>query len=81
MSDQPDFEQIARDLENYLFSYTGDPPSTEPPTPKVVETLREIWNARGAADREIIDDEVEKIYTAQGLWLLGLNTAIKGQDR
>lgn len=61
MPDAPDFAQIAQGL-------AALPPSD------IIEQLRVIWNARGAADREAID---EVAHTNQE----AIATAIKDLDR
>jgi hypothetical protein len=42
MPETPDFEQIARDVVAAVDGQTGRRP--------IVDALRQVWNARGAAD-------------------------------
>jgi hypothetical protein len=51
MPEPPDFEQIARDL---LQNADGREIST------VAESLRQVWNARGAADVDAIEDQIRR---------------------
>ncbi|OFW37640.1 MAG: hypothetical protein A3J29_06090 [Acidobacteria bacterium RIFCSPLOWO2_12_FULL_67_14b] len=50
MPETPDFEQIARDLVLGLNKQTWDGDEEAAALGAIAEQLRQVWNARGAAD-------------------------------
>jgi len=66
MPEPPDFDQIARRL---IATTTGVIER------EVVEQLRQVWNARGAADLEALDATIP--FTKDGL----ITRAIRSLDR
>jgi hypothetical protein len=54
----PDFDQIAHELIDSWCGELQDPTAK----PAIVERLRQVWNARGAADKHAVDVEAWRVY-------------------
>ncbi len=76
----PDFDLIATKLAAVL-----DPTDVADARPAITETLRQVWNARGAADRGRLD-QAALASTWRGILLRGpsveyLERALRSLDR
>jgi hypothetical protein len=86
MPESPDFDQIARrvlgpwleDSHNSVFDA-----NMEVSIRQVAEQLRQVWNARGAADLTTIEAELSRLMgvTAAGPYLKHLDRALRTLDR
>jgi hypothetical protein len=57
MPESPDFEQIADDIYSAVFyAERGEPCRDLQPKREIIEQLRLVWNARGAADIATIQE-------------------------
>lgn len=89
MSEPPDFEQLARAFAERAF------PTAVVTVPKAewstrtemvagfAEELRQVWNARGAADRATVDHDLSTQMgaTAAGPYVKNLDRALRSLDR
>lgn len=71
-SETPDFEKLAR---QFFIDYVGDPIAA------LKEQLREVWNARGAADIVKVDAELYADGTSRTGLDKMLDLAIRTLDR
>lgn len=55
MSETPDFEQLAREIDRIVTEYARTTLDLPDPMPAIVEQLRQVWNARGAADLDAME--------------------------
>jgi DNA-binding phage protein len=78
MAEPPDFDQIVRHVE-MLNAVLND----EDHTDAMVEALRQVWNARGAADVAIVEAELSSMMgvTAAGPYVKNLDRALRKGDR
>jgi hypothetical protein len=81
MPEIPDFDQMAERLVDRIWSAAAAHPEIAAP-PDVVEVLRQVWNARGAADMDAIDAQLA--YSPEGI-VVGvrqqIDRAIRTLDR
>lgn len=70
MPESPDFDQMARDLLDAFIDTRQARPQ------QIVDYLRHVWNARGAADLAIVVDE-----RLAGVDTEDMERAIKKLDR
>lgn len=76
----PDFDQIARRLHNISGAYTSTPRSI--PEQEIVDALRQVWNARGAADANALNWELGQHYGEPGYSAAeAINREIRKLDR
>ncbi len=83
MPESPDFDAIARALMT-LASKDGTIVSTT--AHELIEQLRQVWNARGAADALAVDWEAHRVHeeatrTGRTDLVMNLGTAIRSLDR
>ena len=78
MAETPDFEKIARLLAG-AGRFSGDGAVIS----EIVEQLRFVWNARGAADIAKIDHELSSMMgaVAAGPYAKNLDRALRKLDR
>lgn len=57
MAETPDFDQIARRLSSLAGAFVTSPRSI--PEAEIAEQLRLMWNARGAADVDAVERELD----------------------
>jgi hypothetical protein len=50
MPESPDFEKIAREIDRVVTEYARTTLDLPDPVPVIIDQLRLVWNARGAAD-------------------------------
>jgi hypothetical protein len=62
MTETPDFDQLAREFMNNATDHGNGSVFGHAVTLALAEQLRQVWNARGAADREAIADELPPQY-------------------
>jgi hypothetical protein len=88
--DTPDFEQIARRVVDAVDSHVHDSvipiksdPVRETVVRQVAEQLRQVWNARGAADIARLETELSSLMgvTAAGQYVKNLDRALRTLDR
>jgi hypothetical protein len=77
MPESPDFEQMARPLFEKL-SDTMDPDNARE---MVLEQLRRVWNARGAADIATLETVVPTLTTVRPGAMKTLDAALRALDR
>ena len=76
-----DFEKIAREIVQRI---TGSPQVNVTEEAAVVEArLRQVWNARGAADDALMKSELADFAgtTIAGPWIKRLSEALRTLDR
>jgi hypothetical protein len=78
MPETPDFAQIARQLGEQA-GLTGH----HAVTTEIAELLRQVWNARGAADLATLESELSQMMgpAAAGPYLKNLDRALRTLDR
>jgi hypothetical protein len=78
MPETPDFEQLARHLHHLIAPLPRSVGEQE-----IVEQLRLMWNARGAADMATIEHDLSTLMgtTAAGPYLKNLDRALRKLDR
>lgn len=83
MPESPDFEQIAREIDRIVTEYARTTLDLPAPVPAIIEQLRQVWNARGAADRALLDGELSSQMgsTAAGPYVKNLDRALRSLDR
>jgi hypothetical protein len=72
MPESPDFEQLAR---QFFIDYRGDP------IVALAEQLRQVWNARGAADIATLETVVPTLTTVRPGAMKTLDAALRALDR
>jgi hypothetical protein len=79
MPESPDFEHIARLVAMAIPSIV----TRELVEQDIAEQLRQVWNARGAADLEKVESELSTMMgsTAAGLYVKHLDRALRTLDR
>ena len=81
---EPDFEQIAQRLVLFQAGYDLEPTSREPQR-RIAEVLRQVWNARGAADSEQVEELADQAppfpQVATYIKYTDAKEAIKALDR
>lgn len=83
---EPDFEQIAREINRVVTEYARTTLDLPEPEPIIIAALRQIWNARGAADLKAVDVEAHRVYaeanrTGREDLVIDTVSAIKALDR
>jgi hypothetical protein len=83
MPETPDFEKIAREIDRVVTEYARTTLDLPDPVPVIIEQLRQVWNARGAADLAKIEIDLSTMMgtTAAGPYLKNLDRALKTLDR
>lgn len=84
MAETPDFEKLAQHvLENLPDAFLTRGASASSAVPAVVEQLRLIWNARGAADLVTIESSLSSQMgsTAAGPYVKNLDRDLRKLDR
>jgi hypothetical protein len=78
MPETPDFDQIARQLGEQA-GLTGQGAVTS----EIAEVLRQVWNARGAADITKLDEALAKMppFPQAGPYVKLLDRALRSLDR
>lgn len=77
----PDFEQIGKELRKY---FTDDGEAREARQNEMLDqVLRQVWNARGAADAVKLEAELSGMMgvTMAGPYVKNLDRAIRTLDR
>lgn len=77
MAETPNFDSIAEDLLKLATGASGKPNYTHA---TIVESLRLVWNARGAADIAKLEAEIPRVWTAAAP-AGPLTRALRGLDR
>ena len=84
MPESPDFDQIARTLvEAQINAHHYEPIGILAMVVTIAEQLRQVWNARGAADRATIEGALSSQMgaTAAGPYVKNLDRALRDLDR
>ena len=82
MPETPDFKSIARETLGHSFT-NGRTADALAICDAFAEQLRQVWNARGAADLVKIEAELSSLMgvTASGPYVKNLDRAIRSVDR
>lgn len=80
MPEPPDFAQIARRLDNEIRALIPSQESDQS-VDHIAEQLRQVWNARGAADITQIEAAYEAASESGYRSLTELHTTIRSLDR
>lgn len=89
MRESPDFDAIAREIDRVVTEYARTTLDLPDPVPVIIEQLRQVWNARGAADLAATEGVIDQSAHREALLVLlygngpgnPLTAAINGLDR
>ncbi len=82
MPEFPDFDQIARQFAQDAMSWEDGMSSEAEDLAELAEQLRQVWNARGAADRAKVEHELSTMMGSNmaGPYLKNLDRALRRLD-
>lgn len=80
---EPDFAAIASRIEESIGNPGEVPGDAEALEAAIVESLRQVWNARGASDIAKIESELSQMMgaSASGPYIKNLDRALRKLDR